>query len=83
MKNKKCKLCSAENKSFKIYSDSVCWVEKSTKDSIIATIVYNLHDTPSQRDIQHMWAITQKIYPNKVWSNRENKYGHWHEYILK
>ena len=81
MKNKKCKFCKSGNSFEKIYEDSVCWIAESNKDNSIAIIVYNSHNIPSQREIQHMWAMTQKMYPEKTWSNKKNKLGHWYEHI--
>lgn len=82
MKSKKCKLC-AGSKTEKIYEDSVCWIAKPNKDNgTKAIIVYNSHNKPSQREVQHMWAMTQKFFPNKLWSDKNNNsLGHWYEYI--
>ena len=74
-------MCKAEKSSDWVYEDQTCWVAKSLKgDNYI--IVYKDHSPPSQREIQHMWAITQKLFKNKVWTKKSFTSPHWYEYII-
>lgn len=81
-KNKKCSLCKAEKRTKWFHNDHTCWIAECMNSNKII-VVYNHHSEPSRREEQHMWAMTQILFPNKRWEGRkQHKKCHWHEYII-
>lgn len=83
-----CELCDmVESKDYKTHLyhvDNICTiVDCLTCGPGNPMIVLNHHGEPTEKELEHMKAVSIEQFPDKVWRGYRRKIqDHWHEHLI-